>query len=147
MEINLETTRDIIAIIVAVFVFYKFSIDNYRGLSQSNLKELLGLYENIKTNHGLLKCYGIEPDNLKSTGLSVEQFVHLVQNFTAGEMFFDTIFEFNRKPTFEKDSYRYYLCSLETTKNAWKYLKIFFPPSQSYGGCIEKTIYYLHNEK
>lgn len=144
MEISLEIVRDIIAIFVAVFVFYKFSVDNYRGLSQGNLKELLSLYENIKTEHSLLKCYGIKLDDITSTGLTVVQFVHLVQEFTAGEMFYDTILEFKRERTFRKGSYRYYLCSLETTKNSWKYLKIFFPPSQSYGGCIEKTINHLH---
>ncbi|WP_045856596.1 hypothetical protein [Teredinibacter purpureus] len=140
MEIFLSTIRDILAIIAVIFLVYRFSVENFRTLSQNNLKELIAIYENIKDNPNLLECYGITEEEIKSTGLDVKQFVHLLQDFTAGQLFFDTMFKFPKKPRFWPESYRYKLCSLATTQSSWPYLKLFFPTSGRYGQCIENTI-------
>jgi len=145
----MEFTLDIIKIALLTLAFlygvHRFNREKFRASSHENLKALLLVYDAINDDESLLEIYGIKKEEITSRGLSVQQFVYLLKDFTAGQLYYDTNAE-HHNGMFYKGNHRYHLCSQVTTRNAWPLLKSFFGATK-YGECIEKTINFAHDNQ
>ena len=127
-----------------IYAIYRFNKETFRASSHENLKALLSIYDDLTENHSLLDIYSIDTEALEKKGISPAQFVYLLKDFTAGQLYYDTHYK-HKNGMFPENTYRHHLCGLSSTKDCWPSLRTFFGAT-NYGNCIDKTIIAIHGK-
>ena len=93
--------------------------------------------ENTLRNVSLaLRFHGIEVADLEKTGVSVNEFVYLLNSFTSSSILYFS--DIDDRP-FKKESYRYRMVSHPDVQKAWVYPDKMIEPS-NYKTKIENTL-------
>ena len=110
-------------------------------LRATNLSAMLDIENRILQNPELLKFHGIEIDDLRKAGITLEEFTYLLASFTAGGIYHKGMSRGSDKPfdPVKSGAYRYWMCHSEKTRKAWPFLEKMMSES-AYKSRIKATI-------
>ena len=142
LSLSLDIIKIMLVAVAFFYAVYRFNRERFRASSHENLKALISVFDSLHQNPERLKCYGISASELRKQDIDPDQFIHLLKDVIAGQLYYDTNYE-SDSGMFPKGCYRYNLCSLDSTKRAWPFLKFFISGSK-YASLYENTIRMLH---
>jgi len=131
--------------IVALYVTYKC---NKKALELNNrndhLLSMIQVENTLQNVSSALRFHGIEVADLEKTGVSVNEFVYLLNSFTSASIYFaDT--DIDDRP-FKKESYRYKMLLNPDVQKVWPYLSKMIEPSK-YKMKIENTLMEINKKQ
>jgi hypothetical protein len=94
----------------------------YVGALNTHLNSFLGVERMVAETPSILEFHGISQSDLNNTGISSNELAYLLNNFTAGGMYFRV----NRKRlncAFDPSSYRYRMLLSDKTRKGWPLVK------------------------
>lgn len=107
-----------------VWAMYTWLKEVHRNKVNNHLQSLCNLYEKTEIVT-LLKCHGIDPDDLSRAGVHPDELIYLLINFTVSRVHHHSRLSAPEGP-FRKDSYRYNLCKSPVTRKAFPFLRQVF---------------------
>jgi len=100
----------------------------------------------LKDVPSALKFHGVSDEDLRRAGITPEEFVYLIVNFTGAGVLY-RMSEPDSTAPFQKGSYRYVMLSQPATQRAWPLLrKLINPEIGSYGKRIEATLKLIESD-
>ncbi len=131
-----------ISAIVAVISLYqskKTSLrQNFNAALQANVGLMSDIKKSIITTPEILRFHGICKEELDNAGVSIEEFVYLLNSFNAGLAFYAPT-EFGELKPFSSGSIRYKMCEEDSVQKVWPLLKKMMNEGQ-YRDKIDLTI-------
>ena len=109
----------------------------FRARAHENLKLMMAVEAKLADNPSALRFHGIEEAELAGIGLTVQEFIYLVQSFSAAQAFYE--FETTKRDeVFLGDDYRAVICANASVQRAWPYVRRFMDDTV-YRDRLDKT--------
>lgn len=113
-----------VSLLTLIWVTWSWKKVEFRIRAHENTKLMIAAESKLADLPNALRLHGINTDQIIKCGLTLQEFVYLISNFSAGQSFY----EFERldpKHPFTGDNYRAILCRSPEVIAAWPYIRQF----------------------
>ena len=140
-----------IAAIVISTIAIAWSILSWRKVewrirAHENLKLMMAVEAKLSDLPSALRFHGISESEILEAGITVPEFIYLVQNFSAGQAFYE--FEADQvDKAFLGDDYRATICAQPEVQKSWRLIRPFMDATP-YRQRLDRTFtLYAHRTK
>jgi len=150
LDMSISDWFSLLAVVLSigniVFLLWNHRQTRHQEALATNLAALASVDLAIKDNPSVLRFHGVTEDDLSAAGITGEELAYLVATFHTGSIYYSIVGKDTSTRAFtEADTYRYYLCTTESTRRAWPLLKRFLMDSP-YKRRLEVTIAKIDEE-